>query len=183
MDKASRSGSLEKSIHKTIYAAVLRKVKVLHSIYQQTWKTQQGHRTGKGQFSFQSQRKTMPKNSQTTAQLHSSHNSNVMLKILQARLQQYMNHELPDAQATIQLRSLHMLAQLWLKSFKLGFSSTSMKNFQMYKLDLENTEKPVIKLSTFVWSYKKQENSRKAFASLITQNLWLCGSQQSVENS
>ena len=47
--------------------------KVLHSIYQQTWKTQQGHRTGKGQFSFQSQRKTMPKNSQITTQLHSSH--------------------------------------------------------------------------------------------------------------
>ena len=32
-----------------------------------------GCRTGKGQFSFQSQRKTMPKNVQTTAQLHSSH--------------------------------------------------------------------------------------------------------------
>ena len=32
-----------------------------------------GHRTGKGQFSFQSQRKAMPKNAQTTAQLHSSH--------------------------------------------------------------------------------------------------------------
>ena len=32
-----------------------------------------GHRTGKGQSSFQSQRKTMPKNAQTTAQLHSSH--------------------------------------------------------------------------------------------------------------
>ena len=31
------------------------------------------HRTGKGQFSFQSQRKAMPKNTQTTAQLHSSH--------------------------------------------------------------------------------------------------------------
>ena len=31
-----------------------------------------GHRTGKGQFSFQSQRKAMPKNAQTTAQLHSS---------------------------------------------------------------------------------------------------------------
>ena len=48
-------------------------VKVLHSIYQQIWKTQQWHRTGKGQFSFQSQRKAMPKNAQTTAQLHSSH--------------------------------------------------------------------------------------------------------------
>ena len=32
-----------------------------------------GHRTGKGQFSFQYQRKAMPKNAQTTAQLHSSH--------------------------------------------------------------------------------------------------------------
>ena len=32
-----------------------------------------GHRTGKGQFSFQSQRKAMPKNVQTTTQLHSSH--------------------------------------------------------------------------------------------------------------
>ena len=52
--------------------------------------------TGKGRFSFQSQRNAMPNN---TAQLHSSHTSKVMLKILQARLQQYMNHELPDSQA------------------------------------------------------------------------------------
>ena len=41
----------------------------------------------------------MPKNVQTTAQLHSSHASKVMLKILQASLQQYMNRELPDVQA------------------------------------------------------------------------------------
>ena len=40
----------------------------------------------------------MPKNAQTTAQLHSSHTL-VMLKILQAWLQQYMNRELPDIQA------------------------------------------------------------------------------------
>ena len=46
-------------------------VKVRHSICQQ--KLSSGHRTGKGQFSFQSQRKAMPKNAQTTAQLHSSH--------------------------------------------------------------------------------------------------------------
>ena len=58
-----------------------------------------GHRTGKGQFSSQSQRKAMPKNAQTTAQLHLAHTSKVMLKILQARLQQYMNRELPDVQA------------------------------------------------------------------------------------
>ena len=40
----------------------------------------------------------MPKNAQTTAQLH-SHTSKVMLKILPARLQQYVNCELPDVQA------------------------------------------------------------------------------------
>ena len=62
-------------------------------------KLSSGHRTGKGQFSFQSQRKATSKNAQTTAQLHSSHASKVMLKILQARLQQYVNHELPDVQA------------------------------------------------------------------------------------
>ena len=42
----------------------------------------------------------MPKNDQTTAQLHSSHMlSKAILKILQARLQQYVNCELPDVQA------------------------------------------------------------------------------------
>ena len=38
----------------------------------QTGKLSSGHRTGNGHFSFQSQRKSMPKNAQTTAQLHSS---------------------------------------------------------------------------------------------------------------
>ena len=47
-------------------------VKVLHSICQQIWKLSSGHRTGKGKFSVQSQRKAMPRNAQTTAQLHSS---------------------------------------------------------------------------------------------------------------
>ena len=57
-------------------------------------KLSRGHRTGKGQFSFQSQRMFQP--------LYScliSHASKVMLRILQARLQQYMNSELPDVQA------------------------------------------------------------------------------------
>ena len=60
-------------------------------------KLSSGHRAGKGQFSFQSQRKAMLKNAQTTTQLHSSHTL-VMLKILQARLQQYVTCELPDGQ-------------------------------------------------------------------------------------
>ena len=41
----------------------------------------------------------MPKNAQTTTNYTHSHTSKVMLKILQARLQQYMNWELPDVQA------------------------------------------------------------------------------------
>ena len=45
-------------------------VKVLHSICQQL---SSGHRTGKGQFSLQSQRRAIPKNVQITAQLHSFH--------------------------------------------------------------------------------------------------------------
>ena len=48
-------------------------VKVLHSICRQIWKTQQWPQNGNGQFSFQSQRKAMPKNDQTATQLHSSH--------------------------------------------------------------------------------------------------------------
>ena len=61
-------------------------------------KLSSGHRTGRGQFLFQPQRKAMPKNAQTTIQLHSSH-SLVMFKILQDRLQQYVNCELRDVQA------------------------------------------------------------------------------------
>ena len=63
-------------------------------------KLSSGHRTGKGQFSFQSQTKGNAKecsNYHTIAFI--SHASKVMLKILQARLQQYVNWELPDVQA------------------------------------------------------------------------------------
>ena len=48
-------------------------MKVLHSICQQIWKTQQWPQDCKSQFSFQSQRKAMSKNVQTITQLHSSH--------------------------------------------------------------------------------------------------------------
>ena len=74
-------------------------------------KLSSGHRTGKGQFSFQSLRKTMPKNApipkkdnaKECSNYHTialiSQASKVMLKILQARLEQYVNRELPDVQA------------------------------------------------------------------------------------
>ena len=60
-------------------------------------KLSSGHRTGKGQFSFQSQRKAKEcSNYHKTALI--SHASKAMLKILQAMLQEYINHELPDVQ-------------------------------------------------------------------------------------
>ena len=62
-------------------------------------KLSSGHRTGKGQFSFQSQRKAMPKGSNYSTIVLIWHSSKVILKILWARLQQYINHELPDVQA------------------------------------------------------------------------------------
>ena len=69
---------------------------MLHSICQQIWSP----RPGKGQFSFPSQRKAMPKNAHTMLTIALiSHASKVMFKILQARLQQYVNRELPDVQA------------------------------------------------------------------------------------
>ena len=48
-------------------------VEVLHPYASKFGNLSSGHRTGKGQFSFQSQRKAMPKNAQTTTQLYSSH--------------------------------------------------------------------------------------------------------------
>ena len=79
-------------------------------------KLSSGHKTGKSQFSFQSQRRAISKTVQTT----------------------------------IQLCSFHMLVRLCSKSFKLGFSSMSTENFQMYKLGLEKAEEPEIKLPTFI---------------------------------
>ena len=70
-------------------------VKVVHPICQHIWKTQQWPQDWKR---ANLKRKAMPKNVQTTTQLHSSHANKVMLKILQARLQQQMNRELPDVQ-------------------------------------------------------------------------------------
>ena len=74
-------------------------VKVLHSICQQIWKTQQWLQDWKRSVFI-----SIPKNGNvkehsyycTTAII--SHTSKVMLKILQARLQQYVNHEFPDVQ-------------------------------------------------------------------------------------
>ena len=126
-------------------------VKVLHSICQQIWKTQQRSQAWKRSVFIP--KKGNPKecsNNRTIVLI--SHASKGMLKILPARLQQYMNHELPDVQA----------------GFRKG-RGTKWK----------------IKLLTSAGSPKKQESSRKISTSaLVTMaNFWLCGSQQTVENS
>ena len=75
-------------------------VKVLHSICQQIWKTQRWPQDWKRSVFIPIPKKGNAKecsNYRTTALI--SHASKVMLKILQARLQQYMNCELPDVQA------------------------------------------------------------------------------------
>ena len=75
-------------------------VKVLHSICQQIWKTQQWPQDWKRAVFIPIPKKGNAKecpNYRTVALI--SHASKVMLKMLQARLQQYMNRELPDVQA------------------------------------------------------------------------------------
>ena len=74
-------------------------VKVLHSVCQQIWKTQQWPQDWRRSVFIPIPKKGNPKecsNYHTIAFI--SHTSKVMLKILQARLQQYVNRELPDVQ-------------------------------------------------------------------------------------
>ena len=80
-------------------------VKVLHSICQQIWKTQQWPQDWKRSVFIPIPKKGNAKecsNYHTIALI--SHASKVILKILQARLQQYVNHELPDVQAGFRKR-------------------------------------------------------------------------------
>ena len=82
-------------------------VKVLHSICQQIWKTQQWLQDWKRSVFSPIPKKSNAKecsNYCTIALV--SHVSKVMPKILQARLQQYLNHEIPDVQAGFGYRSL-----------------------------------------------------------------------------
>ena len=120
-NKASRGDGIPAELFQILKDDIALNMSALncwHSTHQQIWKLSNGHRTGKGQFSFQSQRRAMPKNVQTT----------------------------------IQLCSFPMLVRICSKSFKLGFSSMSIKNFHMYKLGLEKAEEEEIKLVAFAGS-------------------------------
>ena len=69
----------------------------MHSISQQIWKAQQWPQAGKGQFSIPKKGNAKECSNYCTIALI-SHISKVMLKILQVRLQQYVNREVPDVQ-------------------------------------------------------------------------------------
>ena len=118
---------------------------MLHSICQQSWKTQQWPQDWKRSSFIPIPKKGNLKecsNYDTIALI--SHASKVMLKILQARIQQYEN-------------------------LNLNFSTMRTMNFQMFKLDLEKAEEPDIKLPTSIGSLKKQESSRKTpISALLT---------------
>ena len=106
-------------------------------------KLSSGHRTGKGEFSFQSQRKAMPKKCSNSV-------SKLMFKVPQV-----------------------------------GFNGMWSKKFRIYKLDLEKAEEPEIKLPTSIGSSKSKRVPEKHLFLLywLCQSLWLCQSQQTVENS
>ena len=97
MNKASGGDRIPGELFQTLKDDA---VKVLHSICQQIWKTQQWPQDWKKSVFIQISKKG---NAKECSNYHTitliSHASKVMLKILQARLQQYMNRELPDVQA------------------------------------------------------------------------------------
>ena len=101
---------------------------------------------------------------------------------------QYQRRAMPkNVRTTVQFCSSHMLVKQYSKFSKPSFNIVWVEDFQMFKLDLEKAEEPEIKLLKSVGSQKKQENSRKTSNLLLFywlhQSLWLCRSQQTVENS
>ena len=96
-NKASESDGIPVELFQILKDDV---VKVLHSICQQIWKTQQWPQDWKRSVFIPIPKKDKAKECSIYCTiLLNSHTSKVMLKILQARLQQYMNYELPDVQA------------------------------------------------------------------------------------
>ena len=96
MNKASRGDRIPAGLFQILKDDV---VKVLHSVGQQTWKTQQWPQDQKSSVFFLIPKKGNAKECSKYCTIAlTSHGSKVMLKILQARLQQYMSHEHPDVQ-------------------------------------------------------------------------------------
>ena len=115
-------------------------MKVLHSICQQIWKTQQWPQDWKRSVFSPIRQKGNAKghsNYRTIALI--SHTSKLMLKILKARLQQYVNHEVPDVQAVFRKhRENRDKMQTFTGSLKKQKSSR-----KTYIYDLLNMPKPL----------------------------------------
>ena len=118
--------------------------------------------------------------------------ANLENSVVATGLEKFSFHSTPkDRQCQRMLKLPHnfphltMLTKQCSKFSKPGFSSTWTKNFQMIKLDLENAEEPEIKLPTSVGSLKNKRVPEKHQLLLywLCQSLWLCGSQETVENS
>ena len=149
-------------------------------------KLSSGHRTGKGPFSFQYQRRVMPKNVQTTIQLHSYNDNPLQCSCLENPRDRgaWWAAVYGVAQSRTQLRwlssSSNTLARYCSKSSKLGFSIKWTENFQMFKLDLEKVKEPEVKLPTPFGSWRKQGNSRKtptsaSWTALKPLTVWITG--------
>ena len=143
-------------------------------------KLSSGHRSGKGQFSFQSQRQAISKNVQPIAQLHSSQQwPQVWKRSVFIPIPKTGNIKECSNYCTIALIS--RASKIMLKILQASFISTWILNFSIFKLDLEKAEEPEIKLPTSAGSSKKLENSRKTSASLTMPKpltLWIttnCG--------
>ena len=96
-NKASRCDGITVEVFQILKDAA---VKVLHSICQKIWKTQQWPQDWKRSVFIPIPKKGNPKECSDYRKIALiSHANKIMLKILQARLQQCMNHELPDVQA------------------------------------------------------------------------------------
>ena len=89
-----------------------------------------------------------------------------------------------NVQTTVQLHSSHMLTKYCSKFSKSGFNSMWTEKFQMFKLELGKTEEPEIKLPTSIrYQKSKRVPEKHLLLYWLHQSLWLCGSQQTVENS
>ena len=132
MNKASENDGIPVELFQNIKDDA---VKVLHSICQQIWKIQQWSQNWKKSVFIPILKEGNDKECSNYCTFPPiSHTSSVMLKILQARLQQYMNCELPDVQAGFrkgrgtrdQIANIHWIIEKKKKSSRKTSTSASM---------------------------------------------------------
>ena len=133
-------------------------VKVLHSIYQQNWKTKQWSQDWKRSVFIPIPKKGNAKecsNYRIIALI--SHTSKVVLKILQARLQQYMNHELPDVQAGFKKAEE---PEIKLPEIKLPKKTKRVPDKKIYFCLLTMPKPYTVSITTNYAKFLRDENTR-----------------------